>query len=79
LKPAVISSRKVFSPAFLSYYPLKQGLKLAPPTRTNEYVGIFILLSIKTRIETRADIACSTAGGGIFILLSIKTRIETYG
>jgi len=37
---------------FLSYYPLKQGLK---PVRWDEFDGaslIFILLSIKTRIET---------------------------
>ena len=37
---------------FISYYPLKQGLK----RRTLGYVpvvaGIYILLSIKTRIET---------------------------
>jgi len=37
---------------FLSYYPLKQGLK--PKDKKLRYLhsNIFILLSIKTRIET---------------------------
>jgi len=37
---------------FLSYYPLKQGLKhkFSPDIGINHF--IFILLSIKTRIET---------------------------
>ena len=38
---------------FLSYYPLKQGLKLSKdPERPILNSIIFILLSIKTRIET---------------------------
>mgnify|MGYP006943671511 CR=1 FL=1 len=38
--------------AFISYYPLKQGLKLlAIPVCEMMYI-IYILLSIKTRIET---------------------------
>ncbi len=38
---------------FLSYYPLKQGLKLVH-FNVHQYIYqcIFILLSIKTRIET---------------------------
>ena len=38
---------------FLSYYPLKQGLKHMKKILFSERGGyIFILLSIKTRIET---------------------------
>ena len=37
---------------FLSYYSLKQGLKLEPEIEAKETEKIFILLSIKTRIET---------------------------
>ena len=64
---------------FISYYPLKQGLKL----RSSDYgvwCGgfIYILLSIKTRIETpRIPRWYSLAFAMIYILLSIKTRIET--
>jgi len=38
---------------FLSYYPLKQGLKLSLISRMPSGSTIFILLSIKTRIETK--------------------------
>ena len=37
---------------FLSYYPLKQGLKPCFPAKIKQVMKIFILLSIKTRIET---------------------------
>jgi len=37
---------------FLSYYPLKQGLKLLLEGISPDASRIFILLSIKTRIET---------------------------
>ena len=37
---------------FLSYYPLKQGLKLEEIDFMRKWMEIFILLSIKTRIET---------------------------
>jgi len=37
---------------FLSYYPLKQGLKLNKSEAERDWEYIFILLSIKTRIET---------------------------
>jgi len=37
---------------FLSYYPLKQGLKLTLWSQREFCLMIFILLSIKTRIET---------------------------
>ena len=38
---------------FLSYYPLKQGLKQSVLAENAIFFsGIFILLSIKTRIET---------------------------
>jgi len=37
---------------FLSYYPLKQGLKRSPVPYIQATTSIFILLSIKTRIET---------------------------
>ena len=37
---------------FLSYYPLKQGLKRTQSWSANDWHKIFILLSIKTRIET---------------------------
>jgi len=62
---------------FLSYYPLKQGLK---PTIINMNIRkkkIFILLSIKTRIETFLFLCLAYPCQYIFILLSIKTRIET--
>ena len=62
---------------FLSYYPLKQGLKHPVYDILTAYSPVFTLLSIKTRIETQRS--CSTAFHRryIFILLSIKTRIET--
>ena len=38
---------------FISYYPLKQGLKHYPGLMMPEsWIAIYILLSIKTRIET---------------------------
>ena len=37
---------------FISYYPLKQGLKLYRIGWEGWSGGIYILLSIKTRIET---------------------------
>ena len=37
---------------FLSYYPLKQGLKPGQAIDHKPELVIFILLSIKTRIET---------------------------
>jgi len=37
---------------FLSYYPLKQGLKPITSAALTCSASIFILLSIKTRIET---------------------------
>ena len=62
---------------FLSYYPLKQGLKPEQYEPGLHPESIFILLSIKTRIETGPAGAGKTASALIFILLSIKTRIET--
>ena len=62
---------------FLSYYPLKQGLKLEPEIEAKETEKIFILLSIKTRIETYYSNIYIYIYNRIFILLSIKTRIET--
>jgi len=38
--------------AFISYYPLKQGLKPVYIVTTVSTIFIYILLSIKTRIET---------------------------
>jgi len=52
-------------------------LKLGGKTSPKELAAIFILLSIKTRIET-ADLSREPDPRNIiFILLSIKTRIET--
>ena len=62
---------------FLSYYPLKQGLKLVKQELGMHLINIFILLSIKTRIETSLSLAWIKCYNWIFILLSIKTRIET--
>jgi len=62
---------------FLSYYPLKQGLKLASAVVCGVIPSIFILLSIKTRIETILNLRVHHPKPSIFILLSIKTRIET--
>ncbi len=38
---------------FISYYPLKQGLKHVLLTANILHIRIYILLSIKTRIETK--------------------------
>ncbi len=62
---------------FLSYYPLKQGLKHIARVYRRMLVAIFILLSIKTRIETVSHNNEKKVINYIFILLSIKTRIET--
>ena len=40
---------------FISYYPLKQGLKLRRNRKITQPLPIYILLSIKTRIETLND------------------------
>ncbi len=42
----------VLTAEFISYYPLKQGLKLRLGTAGRGVGIIYILLSIKTRIET---------------------------
>ena len=63
---------------FISYYPLKQGLK--PTARVRSPLlnaKIYILLSIKTRIETWVIDFHALVTAFIYILLSIKTRIET--
>ena len=46
---------------FISYYPLKQGLKQPIEISANEIKIIYILLSIKTRIETSFSFATSSA------------------
>jgi len=38
---------------FLLYYPLKQGLKRTSDTKQSAKLGVFTLLFIKARIETR--------------------------
>ena len=62
---------------FISYYPLKQGLKPARPPLASDVRKIYILLSIKTRIETFKRWSITSQLEIIYILLSIKTRIET--
>ncbi len=62
---------------FISYYPLKQGLKLLNILKKILGNRIYILLSIKTRIETTLLPFLSLLQEEIYILLSIKTRIET--
>ncbi len=52
LKHNVEVQRRIDVIQFLSYYPLKQGLKLNYPSCPYWHPEIFILLSIKTRIET---------------------------
>jgi len=52
LKHFFISSLLTTFPSFISYYPLKQGLKHADSGVTGRKLAIYILLSIKTRIET---------------------------
>ena len=69
--------KKVAFLQFLSYYPLKQGLKLPIDNYRIKILKIFILLSIKTRIETKDGGMRVLEEVNIFILLSIKTRIET--
>ena len=63
---------------FISYYPLKQGLKPNSTSRSFIHSRIYILLSIKTRIETAYLKIPKWVSNIIYILLSIKTRIETY-
>ena len=63
---------------FISYYPLKQGLKLDLQTLRDQCQDIYILLSIKTRIETSKYENGILYVTWIYILLSIKTRIETF-
>jgi len=77
LKPTVILIGMRGVRIFLSYYPLKQGLKQKQVTIASPIPTIFILLSIKTRIETGESMLPVIHPGDIFILLSIKTRIET--
>ena len=62
---------------FISYYPLKQGLKPVDGGEPLPAVAIYILLSIKTRIETLVPEYRGSHSHDIYILLSIKTRIET--
>ncbi len=53
LKPDKVAKSECFHQPFLSYYPLKQGLKRnTGAVILNIGNNIFILLSIKTRIET---------------------------
>jgi len=53
LKPPIVGLISRVAPEFLSYYPLKQGLKLKELVNQGLVTQwIFILLSIKTRIET---------------------------
>jgi len=52
LKPQGIRKKRKKNSIFLSYYPLKQGLKQNARLDIYESLTIFILLSIKTRIET---------------------------
>ena len=77
LKLWFLFHNNVVTHSFLSYYPLKQGLKLLSSALLISIFSIFILLSIKTRIETADFLNHPGFLGKIFILLSIKTRIET--
>jgi len=77
LKQRNIYKNLTCCPSFLSYYPLKQGLKPEANHDKGAIMDIFILLSIKTRIETKIWQDCTGRIMTIFILLSIKTRIET--
>jgi len=65
------------SQEFISYYPLKQGLKPKGGMSYLRNYSIYILLSIKTRIETLRNRGPEHITFSIYILLSIKTRIET--
>ena|GEM_PF-2660523 len=65
------------SKIFISYYPLKQGLKQLFFSYKLLTISIYILLSIKTRIETIYFLWDNAFPDFIYILLSIKTRIET--
>ena len=72
-----VPSQSQLDQRFISYYPLKQGLKLDVNDLSDSNRGIYILLSIKTRIETYITNCDSHIRFLIYILLSIKTRIET--
>jgi len=66
LKPDHHPQKKDSKQKFLSYYPLKQGLKLPASILNGFEPTIFILLSIKTRIETAA-IAYKTFTTALFL------------
>ena len=54
MKPIYEGNRLEIFHKFISYYPLKQGLKLIDSCPEVKDVLIYILLSIKTRIETKS-------------------------
>ncbi len=62
---------------FLSYYPLKQGLKQGY-TIVNEsrFIEIFILLSIKTRIETSISIRIYKGTGTFLSYYPLKQGLK---
>jgi len=67
LKLYLRPSRFIYRNVFISYYPLKQGLKQSKKNYTESYYKkIYILLSIKTRIETVSS-AASWADFDVFI------------
>jgi len=58
LKPALRVSITMYLILFISYYPLKQGLKLQEDGLLRLWeINIYILLSIKTRIETKSRLS----------------------
>jgi len=64
---------------FLSYYPLKQGLKLPITPSTGNLDNPFLsYYPLKQGLKQKNNTPARQGGGIIFILLSIKTRIETF-
>ncbi len=63
---------------FLSYYPLKQGLKHEHDPHSDEWIGTFLsYYPLKQGLKHDNDPVGTPSLAIIFILLSIKTRIET--
>ena len=51
---------------FISYYPLKQGLKPIEAGGLMGKLAIYILLSIKTRIETLRECQSNRSGNDLY-------------
>ena len=63
---------------FISYYPLKQGLKLGKIDMPDKWsIGFISYYPLKQGLKRDRDESFAVKKRIIYILLSIKTRIET--